>query len=127
MGQRPALVSWADHHRKAASQSLQQLIAEPVQSFLTCLAVGVALALPAVLWAFLQNVEVVAGNIQTSARFTLLLEQDVSLETAQLMAAELETRSDIELVEAIDRRDALARSCQGSSSARAGKPSARGR
>jgi cell division transport system permease protein len=109
MGQRPALVSWADHHRKAASQSLQRLIAEPVQSFLTCLAVGVALALPAVLWAFLQNVEVVAGNIQTSARFTLLLEQDVSLETAQLMAAELETRSDIELVEAIDRRDALAR------------------
>ena len=109
VGPRPALVSWVDHHRKAASHSLQRLIAEPVQSLLTSLAVGIALALPAALWAFLQNAEVVAGNIQTSARFTLLLEQDVSLESAQLTAAELETRDDIERVRAIDRRDALAR------------------
>jgi len=109
VGPRPALVSWVDHHRKAASYSLQRLIAEPVQSLLTCLAVGIALALPAALWAFLQNAEVVAGNIQTSARFTLLLEQDVNLERAQLTAAELETRDEIERVQAIDRRDALAR------------------
>lgn len=109
VGPRPALLRWIDHHRRAASHSAQRLLAEPVQSLFTCFAVGIALALPAALWALLQNAEIIAGNIQTTARFTLLMEQDVDIEGARLTAETFEIRDDIERIEVIDRRDALVR------------------
>lgn len=108
-GARPALISWIGHHRKAALQSAERLAAESVQNFFTCLAVGIALALPATLWALLQNVETVAANIQTTARFTLLMQPELELESARLVAAELESNDGIEFIQVVDRRDALAR------------------
>jgi cell division transport system permease protein len=69
--------------------------------------VGIALALPAALWALLQNVESVSGNVQTAARFTLLLDQSTSFEFATQLAAELEGKEDIDQVETVDRAAAL--------------------
>lgn len=107
VGPRPALVSWLAHHRQAAAQSLLRLGREPIQSLVTCLAVGIALALPAALWALLQNVEAVSGSVQTAARFTLLLDQSTSFEVATQLAAELEAKEDIDQVETVDRAEAL--------------------
>ena len=107
VGPRPALVSWFAHHRQAAAQSLLRLGREPIQSLVTCLAVGIALALPAALWALLQNVEAVSGSVQTAARFTLLLDQSTSFEVATQLAAELEGKEDIDQVESVDRAEAL--------------------
>jgi len=107
VGPRPALVSWFDHHRRAAFQSFLRLWREPIQSLVTCLAVGVALALPAALWALLQNVEAVSGSVQTAARFTLLLDQNTPFEVATQLAAELEGKANIDDVETVDRADAL--------------------
>lgn len=108
IGPRPRIAAWVHHHRQSASDSLQKMLLEPISTILTWLVVGIALALPTTLLLLLENVDVIAGQVESPARFSLLLADDVSLVDAQALAAGLEARIDIVQAVLVSRDQALA-------------------
>ncbi len=107
IGPRPQIAAWVHHHRQCASDSLNKMLLEPVSTALTWLVVGIALALPSALLLLLDNVTAIAGQVESPARFSLLLRQDATLEAAQALAEGLESRADIERVVLVPRDQAL--------------------
>ncbi len=106
-GPRSKLGAWIHHHRQAAADSLQKMLSEPLSTFMTWLVVGIALALPTVLAVMLDNGSALAGEFESPARFSLLLEDTASLEAADDLADGLASRVDIESVTLVARDDAL--------------------
>lgn len=106
---RRSVVSWVHHHRQAASSSLLRALRVPVATGLTWLVVGIALALPASLLVILQNIEAVTSDMRSPARFSVLLEADTSLNSAQEILSRVENRVDVRDVTLIPQDQALAR------------------
>lgn len=106
---RRSVVSWVHHHRQAASSSLLRALRVPVATGLTWLVVGIALALPASLLVILQNIEAVTSDMRSPARFSVLLEADTSLNSAQEILSRVESRVDVRDVTLIPQDQALAR------------------
>ena len=106
---RATLVSWIHHHRQAASSSLLRALRLPVATGLTWLVVGIALALPASLLVILQNIETVTSDMRSPARFSILLEGNVSLTDAQDVSNRIQSRVDVRDVTLIPQDQALAR------------------
>ncbi len=107
LGPRPQLAAWVHHHRQAAADSLQKMLIEPIATLLTLVAVGIALALPAVLWVLLDNASAVAARVEAPTRLSLLLTDDMGFEAAQDFADRLATRFDIGTVSVLHRDEAL--------------------
>ncbi|GAB3111173.1 cell division protein FtsX [Aestuariicella hydrocarbonica] len=61
------------HHRSSASDSLQRLLATPVQSIMTWLVIAVALALPATLFTSLGNVQSLGQRWEGAPQLTVFL------------------------------------------------------
>ena len=106
---RRSVASWVHHHRQAASSSLLRALRVPVATGLTWLVVGIALALPASLLVILQNIEAVTSDMRSPARFSVLLEADTSLNSAQEILSRVESRVDVRDVTLIPQDQALAR------------------
>jgi cell division transport system permease protein len=104
----PAWRAWMWHHRQSATDSLTRLLVAPLSSLLTCLAIGVALALPAVLLLALSNVSQVVDRFDDPARLSVLLSEDTDAATAQRVRDRLAQRSELATVIWIDRDAALA-------------------
>jgi len=75
---------------------------------MTCLAMGVALALPAVLLLALSNLSQVVDRFDDPARLSVLLSEDADVETAQRLRDRLAQRDELATVVWIDRDIALA-------------------
>ncbi len=67
------LRAYLDSHRASLADSLRRLAAQPFGSFLTCLAMGIALALPMGLALLLDNVERLGGSWQRAAQISVFL------------------------------------------------------
>ncbi len=65
-------------HAHAGSNGLEQLGRSPLTSFMTCLVIGIALALPSALFVFLKNAETISHSMEQSAQLTLYLKKDIS-------------------------------------------------
>ena len=105
---RPRPVTWLHHHGQAASDSLRRAMALPVATLLTWLAVGITLALPASLLVILNNIESVTQNLNSPARFSVLLDMDISLDEANRLSQRVAARMDVIDVVLVDRDQALA-------------------
>ncbi len=79
---------WLLHHRKAADQALQRLVATPVNTLLGALVVGIALALPAGGNMLLVNFQHLVQRIAAAPQISVFL----SLETGKKELDEVETR-----------------------------------
>jgi cell division transport system permease protein len=60
-------------HCQAAVNSLGQFSRVPLASFMTCLIIGIALALPTALFVALKNFETIGGHLQKTMQITLFL------------------------------------------------------
>lgn len=96
------------HHQLTAKQSFQRLWHTPIASFLTCLVIAIALALPSGLSLVLANVKLLSKDWEGAAQISLYLAPVVSLEKGQNLAVSIAERGDVDRAEYISKEAALA-------------------
>ena len=82
--------SWLSHHQRVFFQTVRELVANPVASLMTWLVIGIALALPAILYVMLLNVSSLSGEWGGKPRISLYLAEDVTLESGRDLAVDLQ-------------------------------------
>ncbi len=100
--------SWAAHHRRVAVESLYSLLATWLTSLMTWLVIGIALALPIILYLILVNVGEISGDWDGKPRISLYSVHEASETEARDLARRLLNRPDIESTYFISAHDALA-------------------
>ncbi len=99
--------AWAAHHRRVFYDTLRELVANPLASLMTWFVLGIALALPTLLYVVLQNVSMVGGDWGGRPRVSLYLVDGAQIEEARELAAGIAARQDISLTHFISSDDAL--------------------
>lgn len=102
------LQRWLQLHGSNCVDALRDLSARPLATLLTASVIAIALALPAALNLMVQNGRQLAGGLEDTRDFSVYLKQGTALESANALAAELRTRSEIESVTVTSATDALA-------------------
>ncbi|MBT4494723.1 MAG: cell division protein [Gammaproteobacteria bacterium] len=101
------LRSWAQHHQRVFTSTIRELFANPVASLMTWLVIGIALALPAILYVMLHNISMISGDWGGKPRVSLFLAQEVSMDTGRELALRLEAQPGIEQIKFISSEQAL--------------------
>ncbi len=90
--------AWTQQHREGLHSSLGRLRARPWATMLTVLVMGIALALPLLLYVLLDNARDLSGGLREAREFTVFLRNTENTESARAFAAELERRNDVQAV-----------------------------
>lgn len=100
-------IGWFDHHRRVGYESAAQLIKDWVSSMMTWLVIGIALALPAILYLVLVNLADVSDDWDGKPRLSVYL--DISLDTldSRAFAEELQGRPEFSSARLITPEAAL--------------------
>ena len=103
---RQRLLSWLHGHRLALKTAISHMLATPVSSLLTILAIALALALPS---AILLTVDAISGSLGNSdgRQLSAFMKLNVDGKDLHLIAAELEKNPKISHVETISRTESL--------------------
>ena len=101
------LAAWVRHHRSVAADSLGRLLAAWLNSLLTWLVIGIALALPAMMYVLLGNVSSVSAGFGGKPRITLFL-LDSTRAVGEAMLAEISAEPAVATARYISAADALA-------------------
>ncbi|MBD3646151.1 MAG: cell division protein, partial [Pseudomonadales bacterium] len=104
---RDRLRAWQSHHRRVARESIVGLLENWISSAMTWLVIGIALALPAILYVLLVNVGSVSESWEGKPRISLYLQASASDAEGRALAAELDDRSTVESTRYISAADAL--------------------
>jgi cell division transport system permease protein len=99
--------SWLRHHRLMASDSFSRVVKAPFASLMTWAVLAIALALPASLYIFLNNAQLVTSNWDGTAQMSLFLKLEMSEKRSEQLADDLRQRSDIASVQYVSRAQAL--------------------
>lgn len=105
MGDR--LRSWMRHHRIVALGSIRELASNPAASAMTWLMIGIALALPAMLYVLLLNVSEVSGDWGGKPRVSLYLVHGATDEAAQALSRDIGQEAGVASATFISRSAAL--------------------
>jgi cell division transport system permease protein len=95
------LQAWMAHHQYSCRDSLQRLLKDPWQSFLTWMVVAIALILPAMLYLALSNAQQVGQNWQGSAKMSVYIQyeaQPLAIEHLQQRLSHLLQVANIEVI-----------------------------
>jgi cell division transport system permease protein len=99
--------AWLDHHRKVAYESLSSLLRDWMTSLMTWLVIGIAIALPVLLFVMLVNVGEIGEDWDGDPRISLYLKQGVSEADGRSLGTRLRQDADIESVLYISANEAL--------------------
>lgn len=100
--------AWLTHHARTLVASLGFLSRNAISSLMTMAVIAIALALPAGLYAMLDNLSRASIGWDDSAQISLFLKDSVSGEQAQALADKLARHQGIEKVKFIHKDQALA-------------------
>jgi cell division transport system permease protein len=101
------LTNYFTRHMQAGLYSLGKLMRSPLASLMTCLIIGIALALPAILFVALKNAELIAGSFQQTMQITLYLKKTATEAQVLTLTRELNARHEIKTVRAISPANGL--------------------
>ncbi|MGM8225414.1 permease-like cell division protein FtsX [Cellvibrio sp. ARAG 10.3] len=87
--------AWMAHHSTTAIDSLLRLLRTPLQSLMTWLVVAIAVALPAVLYIALTNIQNIGYSWQDSSQISVFLNKQVSDSQAEELRRRWANRADI--------------------------------
>ncbi|MBL0163384.1 MAG: ABC transporter permease [Xanthomonadales bacterium] len=87
--------AWIRQHRQSFHASLGRLLARPWSTALTVLVMGIALALPLLLFVLLDNARALSGGLREAREFTVFLATAQSADSAREFADELGKRGDV--------------------------------
>lgn len=95
------------HHRESAAESIARLVLSPLQSLLTWLVIAIALALPAVFYVGLNNLQSVGENWQGSGQISVFLDKRARSAAIEKLQAKLERRRGVSEVSFVSPEQAL--------------------
>jgi len=100
---------WLTHHRKAGLLALRRLVAAPVNSLLSLLAIGIALALPAGGEMLLANARQLAGTTSAAPQISIFMAANAERQAATEIESRLGKYGGIRQVLLVTREATLAR------------------
>lgn len=87
--------------------SLGQLSRAPISTFMTCMVIGIALALPTGLHTLLKNAQQLSGDWESTAQISVFLKKDIRPSQAQKLKSDIQRWPDVISVHYISREQAL--------------------
>lgn len=102
-------MNWLRAHGKAFRLALRRLLASPVNTLLSIVGIGVALALPAGGQLLLDHVAALGRGASATPQVTVFMAVDAERKTAQSVEARLKDRGDVARTQLLAREDTLAR------------------
>jgi len=100
-------MNYFTRHIQSGLYSLGKLSRAPLSSLMTCLIIGIALALPAVLFITLKNAELIDRSFKNTLEMTLYLKQDATPADVRSLLGRLKNQNAIKNVRAISPNDGL--------------------
>ncbi|HSW70105.1 MAG TPA: permease-like cell division protein FtsX [Gammaproteobacteria bacterium] len=100
-------MNYLTRHIQSGLYSLGKLFRSPFSSLMTCLIIGIALALPALLFVALKNAEAMSGSIKQTLAMTIYLKQDTSSSQVYELLQTLKSQKEIKNARAISPADGL--------------------
>jgi cell division transport system permease protein len=101
--------SWFSHHLQALELVLRRFKSNRLNTLLICLAIGVTLALPSILYAVLDSVSGLANHVKTESQISVFLTTQHSEDSIANIKAALEKNEAIKNFEFVSKQDALAK------------------
>ena len=99
--------SWVRHHRQIAWNSLSQLLDTWVTSLMTWLVIGIAIALPTILYLLLGNLTEFGGDWDGQPRISVYLKEEVSVSAGKAFAVSLSEEREVLTTNYISAEQAL--------------------
>ena len=99
--------SWVRHHRQIAWNSLSQLLDTWVTSLMTWLVIGIAIALPTILYLLLGNLTEFGGDWDGQPRISVYLKEEVSVSAGKAFAVSLSEKREVLTTNYISAEQAL--------------------
>ncbi|MBT3735842.1 MAG: cell division protein, partial [Gammaproteobacteria bacterium] len=99
--------SWFRHHRQIAWNSLSQLLDTWVTSLMTWLVIGIAIALPTILYLLLGNLTELGGDWDGQPRISVYLKEEVSVSAGKAFAVSLSEEREVLTTNYISAEQAL--------------------
>lgn len=100
---------WLTAHRNACRLALRRLAAAPLNTLLSVLGIGIALALPAAVYLMLAHAGTLAQGRPATPQLTVFLAIDADRKAAQAVAAKLKAEPAVAGTELLAREETLAR------------------
>ena len=88
--------------------SITQLWQKPLSNLMTCMVIGIALALPVLLWVFLGNAKQISNNWHQSGQISLFLHQTIDEDKAQDFLAKVQQHEGVAQTQLISKDQGLA-------------------
>ena len=101
------LRSYFLRHIQVFFYSLGQLSRAPVSTLMTCMVIGIALALPAGLHTLLKNAQQLSGGWESTAQISVFLNKNIRATQAQNLKSDIQKWPDVISVHYISREEAL--------------------
>ena len=101
------LRSYFIRHIQVFFYSLGQLSRSPVSTLMTCMVIGIALALPTGLHTLLKNAQQLSGGWESTAQISVFLKKNIQPAQAQRLKSDIQRWSDVVSVSYISRKQAL--------------------
>ena len=99
--------AWLTQHLQALKLVLRRFKNNKLNTLLICLAIGVTLALPSMLYAVLGSVSELANNVKTESQLTLFLNTSHSEDAVANIKTALEKNDGIKSFKFVSKEDAL--------------------
>ena len=99
--------SYFIRHIQVFFYSLGQLSRAPVSTLMTCMVIGIALALPAGLHTLLKNAQQLSGSWESTAQVSVFLKKKIRAEQAQKLKTDIQRWPSVISVQYISREQAL--------------------
>jgi cell division transport system permease protein len=89
------LKDYATLHQNALRIAIERLFQTPLTTLLTILVIGIALALPGLLYFILENVKVASAGLNTGTQITLYLKTGIQENTAQQLISRIKANHQV--------------------------------
>ena len=99
--------SYFIRHLQVFFYSLGQLSRTPLSTLMTCMVIGIALALPTGLHVLLKNAQQLSGGWENTAQISLFLKNEITSSQALQLKADIEKWPEVISVDYISRQQAL--------------------
>ena len=101
--------NWLTQHGQALKLVLRRFKTNKLNTLLICLAIGVTIALPSMLYTVLDSLSSLASNVKTESQISLFLASDNSESTTANIKAALEKNAAIKNFQFVSKQHALAK------------------
>ncbi len=99
--------SWLTQHSQALKLVLSRFKANLLNTLFICLAIGVTLALPSIMYTVLSSLSGLANNVKSESQISVFLSADQAVDTATAIKAALEKNAEVKSFKFVAKEDAL--------------------